>query len=121
MAKKTNPFTGRWRITSMSDWKDYYLDEEVEAFIEFDEERCGSFHFGYVRGLIDHYRTKIRDGTPAIQFTWYGDSADGTPLEGIGWAVLKGDKLRGMLSVYLGDDCEFVAKQITEKKATKRK
>ena len=43
----------------MSAWEDEYLDEEVEAYIEFNEEGCGSFHFGYVRGVMDHYRTKI--------------------------------------------------------------
>jgi hypothetical protein len=33
MAK--NPFEGRWRIVSMSAWEDDFLDEEVEAYIEF--------------------------------------------------------------------------------------
>ena len=32
--KKQSPFTGRWRIVSMSAWEDDYLDEEVQAFIE---------------------------------------------------------------------------------------
>ena len=30
--------TGRWRIVSMSAWDDEYLDEEVEAYIEFNEQ-----------------------------------------------------------------------------------
>lgn len=38
--------TGCWRIVSMSACEDEYLDEEVEAYIEFNEEGCGSFHFG---------------------------------------------------------------------------
>ena len=114
--------TGRWRITSMSAWEDDYLDEEVEAYIEFNEEGCGSFHFGYVRGLMDHYRTKMRDGTRVVQVSWDGgDGADGTPLDGIGWAILDGDTLNGMISVHQGDDSEFVAKRVTAKKATKRK
>jgi hypothetical protein len=37
------PFTGSWRIVSMSAWEDDYLDEEVQAFIEFDEKGGGSF------------------------------------------------------------------------------
>ena len=40
MAKKVqsrNPFTGRWRIVSMSAWEDEYLDEEVQAFFEGDD------------------------------------------------------------------------------------
>src|SRR5262249_36085892 len=46
MAKKPkppSPITGRWRIVSMSAWEDDYLDEEVQAFIEFEEKGSGSF------------------------------------------------------------------------------
>jgi hypothetical protein len=35
----------------MSGWEDEALNEEVQAFIEFDEQGCGSFQFGYVRGV----------------------------------------------------------------------
>src|ERR1700745_495701 len=42
-AKPPNPFTGRWRIVSMSAWGDEYLAEEVQAFIEFEEKGGGSF------------------------------------------------------------------------------
>ena len=63
--------TGRWRITSMSAREDDYLDEEVEAYIEFDEEGCGSFQFGYVRGIMDHYSTKMRDGKRVVQFSFF--------------------------------------------------
>ena len=31
MAKKSNPFTGRWRITSMSAWDEDFIDEEEEG------------------------------------------------------------------------------------------
>ena len=59
----------------MSACEDEYLDEEVEAYIEFNEEGWGSFHFGYVRGIMDHYRTKIRDGKRVVQFCWDGGDA----------------------------------------------
>jgi hypothetical protein len=36
--KPKSPFTVSWRIVSMSAWEDDYLDEEVEAFIEFDDK-----------------------------------------------------------------------------------
>jgi hypothetical protein len=112
MAKSKSPFTGSWHIVSMSAWEDEYLNEEVQAFIEFDEEGRGSFQFGYVRGVTDHYRTKKRDGKRVAQFSWHGeDGADGTPLEGIGWAILEGDELSGMICIHLGDDSEFVAKR----------
>jgi hypothetical protein len=33
------------------------------------------------------------------------------PAEGRGWAVVKGDELRGMIFFHEGDDSEFVAKK----------
>ena len=124
MAKATpkSPFTGRWRITSMSAWEDDFLDEEVEAFIDFNEEGTGSFQFGYVRGFMDHYRTKKRDGKRVAQFGWDGgDGADGTPLEGIGWAILEGGELTGTICIHQGDDSEFVARRAKATKSTKPK
>ncbi len=108
-AKPPNPFTGRWRIISMSAWEDDYLDEEVEAFIEFEEKGSGSFQFGYVQGMLDHRMTN-RGGEPAVEFSWEGgDAADGTPLTGRGWGVLKDDDLHGEFFIHDGDDSEFVA------------
>jgi hypothetical protein len=124
MAKKSrplNPFTGRWRIVSMSAWEDDYLDEEVQAFIEFEEKGSGSFQFGYVQGLIDHRMTH-RGGEPAVEFSWEGgDGADGTPLTGRGWAVLKDDELHGKFFIHQGEDSEFVATRAKARKATKRR
>ena len=71
MAEKAKPpghVTGRWRIVSMSAWKDDYLDAEVQAFIEFEEMGSGSFQFGYVQGQMD-CRTTNRDGQPAVEFS----------------------------------------------------
>src|SRR5208337_3276424 len=54
MAKKKSnpksPFLGRWRIVSMSTWDEDYINEEVPAFIEFDDRDGGSFQFGYYPG-----------------------------------------------------------------------
>jgi hypothetical protein len=49
MSKKstpTNPFTSRWRITSMEQWDQVYIVEEEEGSFEFDDEGGGSFLFG---------------------------------------------------------------------------
>jgi hypothetical protein len=62
-AKPPSPFTGSWRIVSMSMWDEDYLDEEVEAFIEFKDDGLGSFQFGYVGGKTD-YRITQRDSKP---------------------------------------------------------
>jgi len=115
MAKKKSnpksPFTGRWRIVSMSAWEDEYLDEEVQAFFEFEETGSGSFQFGYIQGLMD-CRTTSREGKPAVEFSWEGgDGADGTPLMGRGWAILQGDELSGLFCIHEGDDSEFVARK----------
>jgi hypothetical protein len=120
-SKSPLPFEGRWNIVSMSGWEDEALNEEGQAFIEFDEEGLGKFQFGYVRGVTDHYRTKKRDRMRMAQFNWHGeDSADGTPLDGIGWVILEGGQLTGTICVHEGDESVFVAKKATEK-AKKRK
>ena len=36
-SKPTSPFTGLWHIVSMSGWETKDLNEEVQAFIEFEE------------------------------------------------------------------------------------
>ena len=122
MAKSKSPFTGSWHIVSMSGWDDEALTEEVQAFIEFDEEGLGKFQFGYVRGVTDHYRTKKRDRKRVAQFNWHGEGGtDGTPMDGIGWVILEGGELIGTICIHLGDELEFVAKRMTATKATKRK
>jgi len=110
-SKPKSPFLGRWCIVSMSAWEDEYLDEEVQAFFEFEETGSGSFQFGYIQGLMD-CRTTSREGKPAVEISWQGgDGADGTPLTGRGWAILQENELRGMIFIHLGDDSEFVARK----------
>jgi hypothetical protein len=114
-AKPKSPFTGRWRIESMSAWDEDFIDEEEEGFIEFDDEGWGGFHFGYVHGRMD-CRLTTRDGEPAVEWTWDGnDEMD--LAQGRGWAVVKGDKLYGMIFFHGGDDSDFVAKKTGGKKA----
>jgi hypothetical protein len=109
MAKKTNPFTGRWRIVSMSAWDQDFIDAEEEGYFEFDDQGGGEFHFGYVHGQMD-CRLTMRGGEPAVEWTWDGnDEMD--PAQGRGWAVVKGDEIHGTIFFYDGDDSEFVAKR----------
>ena len=42
-AKVPNPFTGRWRIVSMSAWDESFIDAEEEGYFEFSESRRGEF------------------------------------------------------------------------------
>jgi hypothetical protein len=107
--KARSPFLGRWHIVSMSTWDEDYFNEEVRAFLEFEEGEKGSFRFGYVQGMID-YREGLRDGQPAVEFSWEGgDGADGTPLTGRGWAILQDDGLHGMIFIHQGDESDFKA------------
>jgi hypothetical protein len=79
----------------MSTWDESYFNEEVQAFIEFKEDTLGEFQFGYVRGELDDQEGQ-RDGEPAVEWSWEGsDGADGRPMAGRGWAVLRGDELHG--------------------------
>src|SRR4051812_23744899 len=100
--KPESPITGRWRIVSMSAWEDDYLDEEVQAFFEFEETGRGSFQFGYIRGSMA-CKTTRREGKPAVEFSWAGgDGADGTPLTGRGRAILEGEGLSGEFGIHDG-------------------
>ena len=117
--KPKSPFTGRWRIISMSAWDEDYIDEEEEGYFEFDEAVSGEFHFGYVHGHMD-CRPTTRDGEPAVEWTWEGnDEMD--PAQGRGWAALKGDELHGMIFFNQGDDSGFVAKRAEAKGRQARK
>jgi hypothetical protein len=109
--KSSNAITGRWRIVLMSAWEDDYLDEEVEAFIEFKDKGGGSFHFGYIQGMIDWRETKRGEAT-GVEWTWEGgDAADGSLLTGRGRAVLQDDELRGEFFIHDGEESEMVAKR----------
>jgi hypothetical protein len=95
----------------MDQWEQDYLDEEIEAFVQFGDDGSGSFQFGYVQGQIDHRSTE-RDGKAAVEFSWEGgDGADGTSLTGRGWAVLNGTDLNGVFFIHYGDESGFVARK----------
>lgn len=119
-SKSKSLFTGLWHIVSMTGWDEDYFNEEVQAFIEFEENGTGHFQFGYVSGYMD-WRATERDGEPAVEWSWEGgDGADGTPLTGRGWAKLKDTELQGMIFIHLGDDSGFVAKKAKAAKRPKR-
>jgi hypothetical protein len=113
-SKPSSPFFGRWHIISMSEWDEDYFNEEVQAFIEFEEGAKGEFRFGYVQGIIN-YREGLRDGTPCVEWSWEGsDGADGTPMSGRGWAKLSDERLDGMIFIHQGDESEFGAQRASK-------
>ena len=105
----------------MEAWDEDYLNEEVQAFLEFEANGTGHFQFGCVQGYMD-WRPGARDGQPAVEWTWEGsDGADGTPLTGRGWAKLEDEELHGMIVIHLGDESEFVANKAKVQKRPKKK
>jgi hypothetical protein len=118
-SNKQNPFLGLWRIVSMDQFEQDYVNAEDQAFIEFDESGGGELHFGYVQGDMD-CRLTTRDGEPAIEWSWEGnDEMD--PSTGRGWALLKADELHGIVFFHQGDESGFVAKRVGAKKRPKGK
>ncbi|HZZ76995.1 MAG TPA: hypothetical protein VFE62_00670, partial [Gemmataceae bacterium] len=96
--------------------------EEVEAFIEFDEDGCGSFEFGEIHGFIAHYRTKKKDRQRAIHFDWHGEDEEGMPMDDIGWALLEDGELQGTISLNAGEEeVQFMAKRESPKTPAKTK
>jgi hypothetical protein len=117
-SKPKNWVVGRWLIEAMDQWDEEYLNEEGEAFIEFEPHNTGQFHFGYVHGEID-YRLTAWDGKPAVEFTWDGHN-EMDPAQGRGWAVLDSEKIKGEIFFHLGDDTGFIARRVAAKKPRKR-
>jgi hypothetical protein len=113
MAKKKpkpdSSIRGRWHIVSMSMWDQDYLNEEVQAYIEFDDKGGGSFQFGYVQGIMD-CREATKDDKPRIEWSWEGnDEMD--PAQGRGWAILDGERLKGMIFFHQGDESDLEAER----------
>ena len=116
--KPESPFTGRWRIVSMTAWDQDFVDAEVEGYFEFDAKGMGEFQFGYVRGDISYQLTE-RGEQPVIEWTFEGtDEMD--PCSGRGWAVLEGDELHGMIFFHQGDDSGFVARRAGQAERPRR-
>ncbi len=117
--KRGREFEGRWHIVSMTEFDEDFINSEVQAFIEFDTEGGGKFHYGCFRGdMVWHLTT--RDGEQAIEWTWEGfDERD--PEAGQGWAVRKGDELHGVIGFDDDDDSGFVAKRAEGPKRKKGK
>jgi hypothetical protein len=117
--RRESPFTGLWHIISMSEWDEDYINEEVQAFIEFEPGGMGHFQFGLVSGNIDSLETQ-RDGQPAVEWSWEG-MAEMEECTGRGWATLEDDELRGMIFIHGGDHSDFVARRSKKPQRARRK
>lgn len=114
-----SPILGEWRITTMEQWEQDYVDAEVKAYIRFDEGGGGEFQFGYVSGSMDCQFTE-RDGRPAVEWSWEGnDEMD--EVSGRGWAALARDEkhLHGHIFLHGGDGSGFDARRPAAPRARK--
>jgi hypothetical protein len=68
MATRKAQITGRWRITSMTEWNNDFVDAEVPGCINFAKDGLGDFQFGYVRCGID-WRESERDEASGLRFS----------------------------------------------------
>jgi Plasmid pRiA4b ORF-3-like protein len=108
-SKPDSTFVGRWDIVSMTEWDEDVINEDVQAYIEFEPQGTGHFQFIYVKGNIDYDET-TREGKPAVEFSWEGnDEMD--EASGRGWAVLEGDELEGLIAFHQGDKSGFTAER----------
>lgn len=118
-SKAKSSFTGVWHIVSMSEWDEDYINEAVQAFIDFEAKGMSQFQFGLVNGNIDYQETQ-RDGKPAVEWSWEGMD-EMVECSGRGWATLEGDELRGMIFIHGGDHSDFVARRPKKLKGARRK
>jgi hypothetical protein len=100
-------FVGEWRFVEVELWSHDDLDLVGPAGLTLDRNSHGSMRFLAIEAGLD-YRPDIRDGRPAIEFTFDG-SDEGDRISGRGWAILSGNTLRGHLYFHDGDDSAFRA------------
>jgi hypothetical protein len=118
-SKAQSSFEGLWHISSMSAWDENYINEEVQAFIDFEAKGLSKFQFGLVNGNIDYQETQ-RDGKHAVEWSWEGDD-EMVECSGRGWATLEGDELKGMIFIHGGDHSDFVARRPRKPQRARRK
>jgi len=71
----------------MSEWDADYINMEAQAFIRFEDDGTGEFHFGLIYGNIIGRFEKNSD-PPIFDFDWEG-SDEGDYVSGDGWVRVK--------------------------------
>jgi hypothetical protein len=104
-------FIGLWHITEMEMWDEDYINMEVQAFIQIEENHLGHFQFGLVSGQIDGEIEKAGD-EERFYFTWEGaDEMD--PASGSGWLrLIDQNRGEGKIKFHLGDSSLFWIKRV---------
>jgi len=102
----------------MNTWDREVLDDPVPAMLTLEKGGLGKISFISVEAWID-YRIVIRDGLPAVEFSFQGNDA-GDLSTGRAWAVLEGDQLRGRFFFHMGDDSSLVAERVRKRQSRRK-
>jgi hypothetical protein len=115
----TNQLHGLWRMFLFNQ-REVDANTKCTPYIVFADHRVGEFQVAAVCGDID-YRFRIRDGLPAIEWTWAGEQTTASDhslkqpprekVHGRGWAVLQDGRLHGAIHIHGGAETSFVARR----------
>ena len=110
MARRKNPFVGKWRIVEMEAWDQDYIDLVVPGHVTFESNGLGSFQFGTVEGGLDCRIESVGNGE-RVEFSWEGVS-ETDPACGRGWASIRDGELHGRIFIHGSDDSSFRAQPV---------
>ena len=108
-------YEGVWHIMEMDVWDNEYMNMEVQAYIEINNDGTGEFQFGLVKAYMN-YKLRNREDKNVMEFRFSGsDELDS--ISGIGWLkLIKDGLMEGEFSFGLGDDSGFIARRTEELK-----
>ena len=93
----------------MEGWDCDYINLVEPGHILVKPDGIGLIVFGAVQANID-YRVEKYKGDEHLAFTFDGVD-EGDPINGRGWAELKGEYLICRMQIHMGDDIVFTAEK----------
>lgn len=102
-------YLGKWRILEMEQWDKDFIDLVVEGHLTFKRGNQGSLQFGAIDCDLDFRIEKFGD-VEVIGFSFVGED-EGDTVWGRGWGLMEGQKLRGRIYFYQGDESGFIAEK----------
>ena len=101
-------FIGKWRIAEMDQWNKKYLDEDGPAYMSFEEDHLGQFHFLLIHATVDwSYDAEV--GRVESSFQGFEEMDE---ICGRGWAKVDGKQMVGEIAIHLGDESGFKARKM---------
>lgn len=111
--RPTVPVPSRWRITSMEQWDQDFVDLVQPGFIAFRVDHRGDFAFGAVECTLRWTVSAKNRSRLAFRFSGFDE---GDEVDGHGWVKLQTDgSLAGHIEFDGGDKSGFTAAQANAK------